>query len=249
MHNNMEHVTFKKRGKQKYKHNYAAFLNEDATSYYLLGVYYTDGTVYKNGVSLTNQINSSDKRWLEAIRNVISPQSPVKKIRKNYYRIRLNDKIISEWLISKGCIPNKTLSITFPQIPNQYLPDFIRGCMDGDGSMGIYKCKNKKYNKIYLQPTCYLVSASKIFIDKMILSMRALKFTCHYKEKNYKKMKVTVLKNGQKIIPKHDQYIISFNSKYCGQFLNWCYYPEAQLFMTRKNKIATQIRQLLSNTA
>lgn len=241
MHNYMEHLTLKKRGKQKYKHNYAAFLNEDAISYYLLGVYYTDGTVYKNGVSLSNQINSSDKKWLESIRDIISPQSPVKKIRKNYYRIRLNDKTISEWLISKGCIPNKTLSITFPQVPGKYLPDFIRGCMDGDGSIGIYKCKNKKYNKTYLQPSCYIVSASKSFIDDMILSLQALQFTCHYKEKDYKKMKTTVLENGQKITPKHNQYIIKFNSKYCKQFLAWCYYPGAKLFLERKKNKANQI--------
>lgn len=244
MHNYMEHAILTRHGKQKYKHNHKAFFNEDAMSYYLLGVYYTDGTVYKNGTSFSNQINSCDKDWLKMIRDIISPESPVvavSKNRSNYYRIRINDKNISEWLISKGCVPNKTLSIKYPKIPNQYLADFIRGCMDGDGSIGIYKANHKKYNKIYLQPSCYLVSASKSFIIDMIKSLEDLNFTCHYKEKKTSAMKITMLKNGHQIIPKHNQYIVRFNSRFCKEFLQWCYYPEHKLSMPRKYKIVQNI--------
>jgi hypothetical protein len=240
----MEHVSLKRKGNQKYQHNYDAFFNEDAISYYLLGAYYTDGTVFKNGASFSNQINSCDKDWLEIIRDIISPCSPVTavcKSRPNYYRLRLSDKTISEWLISKGCIINKTLCIQFPHIPSQYLPDFIRGCMDGDGSMGIYERKNKNRNKTYLQSTCYLLSASKSFITDIILSLQDLGFTCHYKEKKVNTMKITILKDGHKIIPKHDQHFIVFTSRFCKEFLQWCYYPNHKLSMPRKSKIAERI--------
>ena len=157
----------------------------------------------------------------------------------------INNKIISEWLISKGCIPNKTLSIKFPQVPSQYLADFIRGCMDGDGSIGMYKKINKNNNKTYFQPSCYLVSSSQLFITEMISSLKRLKFTCYYREKDFKKMKITTLKNGHQIIPKHNQHLMIFNSKFCKEFLQWCYYPESKLFLQRKKNKVNEILNYL----
>jgi len=237
MHLYMEHI--KKSYRQKYSHNYSAFFNEDAISYYLLGVYFTDGCVFKNGVSIANQINSCDKDWLEKIRDVISPQLSVQSTSKNrpeYFRLRLCDKRISEWLISKGCIINKTLTIEFPNVPEQYLPDFIRGCIDGDGSLGLYKRNRNKY------PSCYIVGASKNFIVSIALCLQRLGFRSNFYTKSVKKMKITTLKNGGgMIIPKHDQYTVTISGTECQKFLKWCYYPEATLFLPRKKKISDDI--------
>lgn len=234
MHKYMEHVKRIKYGKQKYKHNYDAFLKENAISFYLLGVYFTDGTIWKNSTSFSNQINSADKEWLEEIRDIISPDSPVTKIRNNYYKLRLNDKCISEWLISKGCVQNKTLIIKFPSVPDKYLSDFIRGCIDGDGTITIYNRKNGKTAKQYTTIKCSITSGSKNFITTMVSELSQRNFHCKYREKDFSKMKITILQNGQTIIPKHNQYEIIFNGKYCEQLLQWCYYPNHKLSLKRK---------------
>lgn len=236
MHKYMEHIIRTKYGKQKYDHNYDAFLNEDAVSFYLLGVYITDGTIYKNGTSYSNQINSVDREWLEDIRDIISPNSPITMIRNNYYRIRLNDKIISNWLISKGCVPNKTLTVAFPEVPEKYLPDFIRGCLDGDGCISIYSRTNGRSSKQYTTIKSNIVSGSKIFIRTMHEKLSSVGFNCKYREKDFTKMQITNLKDGHRIVPKHNQYELSFNGKYCKTFLEWCYYPNHKLSLSRKRE-------------
>jgi hypothetical protein len=225
----------------KYSHNIQAFTNEDAVSYYLLGAYITDGCVSKNGVSLTTELKSKDKDWLCSIRDIISPQTQVKKAkRSNCYRLRIANKKIATWLVEHECVPNKSLKVKMPQVPVKYLPDFIRGCIDGDGSIGTFKRTNGTSKKQYATQVCYIVSGSKCFIQEMQeqLKQHNLHSTTRVKRT---KGRITILKDGQKIIGKHDQYIIQFTGKYCQDILRYCYYPGVQLFMTRKKNKANEI--------
>ena len=60
-----------------------------------------------------------------------------------YTRARwiINNRHLWETLYSKGCIPNKSLVLKFPDIPQELKRHFIRGYFDGDGSVGIYNDK------------------------------------------------------------------------------------------------------------
>lgn len=60
-----------------------------------------------------------------------------------YTRARwiINNRHLWETLYSKGCIPNKSLVLKFPDIPQELKRHFIRGYFDGDGSVGIYNGK------------------------------------------------------------------------------------------------------------
>ena len=49
-----------------------------------------------------------------------------------------NNKIYRD-LRDIGLHPNKSLDMLFPDVPSEYLSHFIRGCWDGDGSIGIYQ--------------------------------------------------------------------------------------------------------------
>lgn len=226
---------------KKYSHNLQAFYNKDEISYYLLGAYITDGCVSKNGCSLTTELKSKDKDWLSSIRNVISPQSPIQKTKNsNCYRLRVASKEMATWLINHECTPNKSLKVKMPQVPIKYLPDFVRGCIDGDGSLGVYKGLAKSNNKIYTSAVCYIVSASKSFIYEMQKQLKQCGLHSSTKVK-HTKGQITILKNGQKIIGKHDQYIIQFSGRYCRDILQYCYYPGAKLFLERKRNKANKI--------
>ncbi len=54
----------------------------------------------------------------------------------------IRDKQLWEGLNSKGCVPNKSLILTFPSESifqdKKLIYDFIRGYVDGDGSLGVY---------------------------------------------------------------------------------------------------------------
>lgn len=131
---------------KKYNYNFKTFYEEKSNSYYLLGALMTDGCIYKykdrpNKKTVT--LTSKDFDWLEKINQLICPEKPLIKHGKNCFRLMYNSSELGDWLISKGCIERKSLSLQFPQVPKEYLWDFIRGCWDGDGSLSHTKSANK----------------------------------------------------------------------------------------------------------
>jgi hypothetical protein len=196
---------------KRYNYQTNIFTQVNATSYYLLGCYLTDGSVDKYH---TFEITSKDKDWLEIIRNLIIPEKPIEK-QNNCWRLRGYNPIISEWLKYNNCIPNKSLVMWLPPVPKQYLSDTIRGLIDGDGS--IDPTKN----------TVYLCSASKLFTDQFIRIL----------EEQQIKHKLYVRNNADK----HTLYRISIYGKNTYKFLKWIYYSDNVLCMPRKYKLAKSI--------
>lgn len=70
-----------------------------------------------------------------------------------------NEKLYND-IEKLGLTPNKSLTMQFPKVPNEFIRHFIRGCWDGDGSAYI----EKKINKIGAS----FVSGSYAFVEAMI---------------------------------------------------------------------------------
>lgn len=63
---------------------------------------------------------------------------------KKLYVLRIGSKSIFEDLTKLGLTPRKSLTLKFPNVPEEYLSHFIRGYFDGDGCINIsYKHKSK----------------------------------------------------------------------------------------------------------
>jgi hypothetical protein len=110
----------------KWDYNLQTFYNENELTYYLLGVFMTDGCVMlnpKNSGSVT--LTSKDKDWLEIINQYICPKKPLIKHGKNCHRIMYNSIELANWLISHKCKPRKSLTLEMPEVPNQYIIDFL----------------------------------------------------------------------------------------------------------------------------
>lgn len=106
---------------------------------YWLGFLYADGYIDKNTISIC--LKAEDKEHLEKFKKAL--EAPNHKIHdkiqngKHYVRIDIGDKKMVQDLWNLGCVQNKSLILTFPY---QYLTEnlyshFIRGYMDGDGSL------------------------------------------------------------------------------------------------------------------
>lgn len=129
-------------GKGKYTHNTNAFKSiETEEQAYWLGFLYADGYIGLERGSVDLTIAEKDMEHLEKFRDFISPSKPLKRriINKQYiaYRCDVSSREIVNDLISKGCFPNKSLSLEFPteeQVPKHLVHHFIRGYFDGDGS-------------------------------------------------------------------------------------------------------------------
>lgn len=106
---------------------------------YILGIITTDGCLveHKNGYPGLD-ITSKDRGLLEEIKLAMSAEHKIgKKTRSCHLQIR--NRILYNDLLRLGLTPRKTRTKVFPKVPKEYLPDFIRGCFDGDGSVLIWE--------------------------------------------------------------------------------------------------------------
>lgn len=236
----MHNVIYCRMSATKYIYNTDALLVKDAISFYLLGAFMTDGCISHNAnnKSFHSTISSIDKDWLENIRDILCPISPVKWTR-DAYRLYVGNNEISQWFIKHGCVPNKTLLATMPTIPDKYLPDFIRGCMDGDGSMCWSYNKAHGKNKIYITKcgSFHLTSSAPNFIFGLHNLLKKKKFKHSLSKRTNKNSKI----NGRIIVPQNSHYCISAGGMSAFNFIKWVYYTNHPISMSRKNIIAQEL--------
>lgn len=106
---------------------------------YWLGFLYADGYVESDENIIELSLKSSDIHHLEKFRDFLKFDK-TKHIFKDNIRCRLSfrNKHMKQSLIKLGCTPRKSLAITFPsfeQVPDYLHKHFIRGYIDGDGSV------------------------------------------------------------------------------------------------------------------
>ena len=153
--------------------------NQDTA--YWLGVMYSDGYIskhnYTNSFGLT--VKESDKDLLEKFKKFLEYSGNI-----NYYtfkssygtclagRLLIGNNKIVEDLIAAGIVEHKTLKINkIPEV--KYKDDFIRGYIDGDGSLrkkfpNLKICGNKDF---LLDIANYLDLPYNIFSDKSIYNL------------------------------------------------------------------------------
>lgn len=107
---------------------------------YWLGFFYADGYVGDDN-TIEVSLKSSDLNHLIKLKEFLNWSG---EVYCNEVRCRLSfrSKKMKEDLIKLGCVPRKSLILTFPTydiVPLHLMKHFIRGYVDGDGSIGIRK--------------------------------------------------------------------------------------------------------------
>lgn len=138
-----------KRARNEYKINKDYFKTWSSNMAYILGFIYADGSITKskkiNRAYLSISLQTRDIEILEFIKKEVAPGNSIYKYTRKQYdkeysnvTIMICSKEICKDLESLGCIQNKTYEgLKFPSVPKEYMPDFIRGYFDGDGSIYI----------------------------------------------------------------------------------------------------------------
>lgn len=134
---------------------------------YILGFIYADGNIawnpQKGYYSITITASEKDKDHLENIRNILSSTKPLLYSPKTKsYRLIVNSKKLCQRLMQLGVTPRKSLTMKFPKIPKEYLRHFIRGIIDGDGSVFYRDRKVSPYFCIRIS------SGSKKFLQELV---------------------------------------------------------------------------------
>lgn len=74
-----------------------------------------------------------------ALDNKISSKKGGYSKEGKYFVIQFGNVKLYDWLLEIGLMSNKTKKIAELDIPDLYLPDFLRGHLDGDGNIRVYQ--------------------------------------------------------------------------------------------------------------
>lgn len=134
----------------KFNENFFDKINSEEKAYWL-GFLYADGAISSSDNTIELSLQSKDIHHLEKFRDNLGFLKD-KHIFQDETRCRFmfKNKHLKQSLINLGCSPQKSLTLCFPteeQVPTEFLFDFIRGYVDGDGSVMIGQNHLGVYNK------------------------------------------------------------------------------------------------------
>lgn len=163
-------------------------INSEEKAYWF-GFIMADGCIITNHSKLRLQIklSSKDKTHLEKFNESIEGNYPIQTYKNQggfsntdsfNSRITIRYHDMCHHLIDHGCVQNKSLILTFPNLQEDLVRHFIRGYFDGDGSIFINNYKNRGVQ--YTRPGIN-ICGTKEFLE--IMSKHLGYPQCIYKEK------------------------------------------------------------------
>jgi len=110
---------------------------------YAIGLITTDGSLSCDGRHIN--FTSKDKQLVQTFKECLDLQNKIgvkargKEKVKRYSQVQFGNVILYRWLLDIGLTPNKSKTINILKIPDEHFADFLRGHLDGDGSIKVYQ--------------------------------------------------------------------------------------------------------------
>lgn len=213
---------------RKYKLNESFFdCIDNEIKAYILGLLWADGHNEINKGTIVISLQEEDKDILDKINYALNYDRKLEFIDysnkndygyhyKNQYRLSIFSNHMSNILANLGMISNKSLCLTFPDIPKVYYRDFIRGYFDGDGSLyqNIINQNNKHVEVTITSTENFCLKIKQICFEELGLNAHIYDASCH---------------NGITKV-----FCIG-GRNVCKLFLDWIY-ENATIYMNRKYK-------------
>lgn len=131
---------------------------------YVLGLWWTDGCMrVKTHGAHEIEIASNDREHLVHVAECIGGNYHVRPVAKgsNTYKITFCSVEMYLDIQRLGGSPRKSRTISFPDIPTALLPHFVRGVVDGDGTLS--------WNGD--RPVVHIYSGSTKFLDNLVAAV------------------------------------------------------------------------------
>jgi DNA-binding Lrp family transcriptional regulator len=115
---------------------------------YIVGLVTADGNLSSD--SLTVSFASTDIELVETYRRILRIDASIyvtrpRRDRKPLHRVYINDPAYRTFLENIGLMPVKAKKLDILNIPDNVFRDFLRGCIDGDGSIHVVVYKQPVY--------------------------------------------------------------------------------------------------------
>lgn len=193
---------------------------------YLLGLFYSDGSISFKGYLCRIQLKDTDKELLEKIVENF-PFFKTYNKREGAITIWCSSKNLHKDLKENGVLPRKSFEnknlVKFPKINSVLYKDFIRGYLDGNGTVAL----NKKTGKNTSDKKVFVYSVSVLFL-------RQLKYVLFKNKINSSIYKDTreILFNGKK----HNTtlYRLSVPPRNLVKLYEFLYSHDSKIFLKRK---------------
>ena len=131
--------------------------------WYLVGLITTDGCLCSDARHI--DITSKDFQFLQAVKDTAGLTNKIgikyNGKKQRYFHIQIGNKNLYSFLLSIGLSQNKSLTLGALEIPSRYFVDFLRGVIDGDGSIRSWIHPTNKREQWSLR----IYSGSKEFIN------------------------------------------------------------------------------------
>lgn len=138
---------------------------------YVLGYFAADGHMFKNkNGSCYMAFTSADQELLISVKEILGVANSIgshifsNKKWKTKYVLQIGSKRIYERLLKLGFTPNKSLTLSFPDIPDNVVSHFIRGYFDGDGCASFAKRIRKNRKNVFKDLRIRFTCGSKPFL-------------------------------------------------------------------------------------
>lgn len=148
---------------------------------YFFGLIMSDGCITHNKNRNMIVLGLNDKEMIEYLHSYVECKRNIYKQDKSYRLYYWNEEAVG-FMRKYNLTEKKSLTIDFPDLfPEEYMPDFIRGIFDGDGSVTF---KETKYN---IYPQVSITMGSLIFLQKLKDVLENYNIESHiYEEKSRK---------------------------------------------------------------
>ena len=212
--------------KYSFNENYFEVVDTEEKAYWL-GFLYADGYVNSNKTSVELGVSEKDLnhlyKFIKCIGGDMKPTKTTKKSNNKVYigyRVTLNSPKFKNDLIRLGCYENKGDILEFPtndQVPTELIIHFIRGYIDGDGS--ISTCNKGKQLRID-------VIGTKSMLDGIVKSLSIKKNSYAINNKRTNNINYNVL-------------VTQWSGKYANEIAGKLYF-NCNIYLDRKYEKAMQ---------
>jgi hypothetical protein len=210
---------------------------------YAVGLLATDGNLSSDRRRIT--LTSSDVEQLETFQRCLhtnlklSRNSPGSFSTNISYRVQFSNAKLYQQLLDIGLSPRKTGSLGELKIPRAFYPDFLRGVIDGDGSIvlytdryNVYKGKRYEYLRIYVA----VASASLHFLRWIQETLR-----------RYLKTRGSLTQQATRPWATKPAWKLRFAKQDSIKILHWIYYNDRLPCLARKRVLAQRALDVFSS--
>lgn len=244
-----KNILIRNRGKQcqkyeMYDDRLFKYIDEPWKAYFL-GWMYADGCMIKSMRCCRLALNSKDDSVLRFFTNkIFKSRKPLYNMKSHNEKLfTINNSVMCNDLVNLGLIPQKSLILNFPtkrQVSPKFLPFFIRGYFEGDGSVflskkkrsvvktaGINICLTELFGrKLSSYLTNYgIISAIRQTTSIHLLSIKRYDSICKFYKLIYTpRPPFVLLRKYKKLKSIYDSRLLTNHknstSKFCGIFYN-----------------------------